>query len=167
MLTLSCHTGIACTLARALKDEGVVLAVGATQAVPPGEVQGAVVARVYVVQEVQLGGGRQGREAHACCDDCVQPPGRLIAAVAQDICPHLQSCTVPSDLPDRHRSIWCRKRKLEAHACCDDCMQPGWRPLLMQDCTPGVDGSPQQESAVPQLQCSRMAGRRDTARVPG
>ena len=77
--------------AGALKDEGVILPVGAKQAVPPGEVEGAVEARVDVVQEVGLGGGGQGREADACGDGGVQPQRGLVAAVAQDVGAHLQA----------------------------------------------------------------------------
>lgn len=41
------------------------------------------------MQEVRLGCGCQWREADACCDDCVEPQRCLVAAVAQDVCPHL------------------------------------------------------------------------------
>ena len=69
----------------------MVLPVGAAEAVPPGEVEGAVVARVDVVQEVGLGGGGQGGEADAGGDGGVQPQRGLVAAVAQDVGAHLQS----------------------------------------------------------------------------
>ena len=75
---------------RALEDLGVVLAVGAAEAVPPGEVEGAVEARVDVMQEVGFGRGCQRRKAHASCNCRVQPQRRLVPAVPQDVGPHLQ-----------------------------------------------------------------------------
>ena len=106
--------------AGALKDEGVVLPVGAKQAVPPGEVEGAVVARVDVVQEVRLGGGGKGGEADACGDRGVQPQRGLIAAVAQDVGAHLQAHDAVMRLPHTYVTFvpTCKHPASERHQVC-------------------------------------------------
>ena len=56
-----------------LFDEGVAVCVGLKEAVPPGEVQGSVVAAVHVVDVVGFGGGSPGGEAHTAGQEGMEP----------------------------------------------------------------------------------------------
>jgi hypothetical protein len=63
----------------------MVVAEGAGEPVPPGEVEGAVEAGVEVVDVVVLGALREGREEDAQGAGRVDPEGQAVAAVAHHV----------------------------------------------------------------------------------
>ena len=83
------RTSLQISLLCAWKDERVLITVRAKHSVPPGEVEGSVVARVHMVQVVCLGGGSQGCQANTGRDKGMQPQRCLIAGVSKDVGPHL------------------------------------------------------------------------------